>query len=105
MLPVVVGSPWLVDAQGQPVDLHVQYPDAPGDPELHQIQQVEVWGKAIIEVRKVDLSHRRLGAVIYAYGEWELAGRRAPFFVIGSNTSGRCRRPIGTMTTLRSSDC
>ena len=85
---VVIGSPWLVDAQGKPVDLFAQHEDAPGGPELHQIQQVEVWGKAIIEVRKVDLSHRRLGDVTYAYGESDLAGRHALFVVSESDAGG-----------------
>ncbi|MEX0863669.1 MAG: hypothetical protein WD269_02195 [Acidimicrobiia bacterium] len=47
----------------------------PDPPELHLIEAVEITGRAVIEVNKVDLSQMRLGETRIAYGEFHGMGR------------------------------
>lgn len=55
-------------------------------PELHPIEQVQVTGKAVIEVQEVPLTHLRLGETRVAYGEVTLAGHSG--VMVASDGSG-----------------
>jgi Restriction endonuclease len=71
-----IGRP-TVNLNGNIVSLFARDEDAPGGPQLHHITHVRVVGKAHIEVVEVQLSHRRLGEVLYSQGSSTIGGRRA----------------------------
>ena len=71
-----VGPPWIIHVASAERRLCVR--DETGDkPELHTIETMEVRGTAVIHVSEVSLAHRRLGEVMYAYGEGVVGGKRA----------------------------
>jgi hypothetical protein len=77
--------PFSVIIDGVETRLYARKEDV-GPPELHPIEQVEVNGKAVIEVQEVPLMHLRLGETRVAYGEVTLAGHSG--VLIASDGSG-----------------
>jgi hypothetical protein len=58
--------------------------------ELHPINEMQVIGEAVIEVADpVALVHRRLGDVMYSYGEGTVAGRKALVLITESEQGGQ----------------
>jgi len=83
---LVIG-PWRVRLGSREVTLCARDETAAQGPELHPIEQVEVVGRAVIEVTEVELTHRRLGEVSYAYGESRL-GQKPALFVVSEDEAG-----------------
>jgi len=82
----IIWRPFSVIVDGVERRLHARKEDV--DPqELHPIVQVEVIGKAIIEVQEVPLTHLRLGETRVAYGEVTLAGHSG--VVVASDGGGQ----------------
>ncbi len=80
------GPPWTFHFEGQPQSPCLRW-DA--TQELHPIVGVEVTGRAVIRVSEVSLTHRRLGDVVYAYGEGEVGGQRALVVATGDEQGGK----------------
>ena len=85
----LVVRPWRVHVEDREVMLCARDETATTGPELHPIEKVEVVGRAVIEVREVELIHRRLGEIRYAYGESELGQKPALFVVSEDETGGQ----------------
>lgn len=64
-------------------------PPGGGEPELHPIAKIRVVGHAKIRVLKVDLSHGRLGEVLFAQGEGRFGGKEALFVVTEDEEGGK----------------
>lgn len=84
---LVIGPPWRVGLGGREVTLCARDETAAQGPELHPIERVEMVGRAVIEVMEVELTHRRLGEVSYAYGESRL-GQQPALFVVSEDQAG-----------------
>jgi Restriction endonuclease len=65
-------------------------------PEYHEIEAIEVMGDALIEIEELELTHRRLGDVVYAVGETSINQR--PAIVLATEGEG------GDMVTIRFRD-
>ncbi|MCA1677902.1 MAG: hypothetical protein LC808_37305 [Actinobacteria bacterium] len=65
-----VGPPTTIQVDG--VERHLCLRWLEGDdafpPGLHPIEKIDVWGKAVIRISEVPLTHKRLGEVEYAFG-------------------------------------
>jgi hypothetical protein len=57
--------------------LFARYEDAADRPELHRITHIRVVGRAHIDVAEVELSHHRLGEVLFSQGTSTIGGRKA----------------------------
>jgi len=89
---VIVWRPFSVKIDGVEYLLHARKEDAE-PPELHSIEQVELTGRAVIEVQQVALTHMRLGETRVAYGEIMLSGCRG--LIVASDA------PSGQQLTIR----
>lgn len=78
----ILWRPFSIIIDGMEERLHARKEDVQ-PPELHPIEQVEVTGRATIQVQKVSLTHMRLGETRVAYGEVKLLDR--PGLVVASN--------------------
>ena len=88
-------EPWRVKVGGQEVRLCVRFDPDGNNAELHPIERLEVIGRAVIKVAKLDLTHQRLGDVAYAYGEAEMGDARTLFVLSESETGSRLTiRPL-----------
>lgn len=81
----VFWRPFSVIVGGQERRLFARKEDV-APPQLHPIEQVQLTGRAAIEVQEVTLTHMRLGETRVAYGEVTLKGR--PGVVVASDGSG-----------------
>ena len=91
-----VGPPWTVMVEGEEHSFFARYDDA--DPhELHLIDRLVVTGTADIHVDVISLTHRKLGEVMYAFGEGKVAGRKALVVVTEGEGGGKATfrvRPV-----------
>jgi hypothetical protein len=71
-----VGPPWTARVEGKERHFFARYDDA-DPPEYHLIDRLEVTGTMEIKVIEVSLEHRKLGDVMYAYGEGTVGGKQA----------------------------
>jgi hypothetical protein len=71
-----IGNP-IVNLEGVPRALFARYEEAEGGPELHRITHARVVGRAHIDVAEVELSHHRLGEVLFSQGTSTIGGRQA----------------------------
>jgi hypothetical protein len=83
-----VGPPWTLRIEGVEHHLSVQW-EEDGQTELHRIDHLRIVGKAKIDVAEIPLSHRRLGEVMYSYGEGSVGGRDALLLVTESEAGGQ----------------
>ena len=94
-----VGPGWTVTLDDGEHRVCVRY-DETEEPELHAVEKIEAHGKVVIKVGEVPLKHRRLGEVMYAYGEGHV-GEQAALLVASENEEGgkltlRFRTDAGT---------
>ena len=83
---LIVGEPWTIQADDH---THVLALKHGSTDELHAIQRVEVMGRAVIEVGKIDLTHQRLGEVTYAYGESDIGAKHARLVLSETEEGGQ----------------
>ncbi|HEX5559466.1 MAG TPA: hypothetical protein VFX13_17760 [Gaiellales bacterium] len=81
-----VGPPWTVAIEGEGRILHLQLESA-GITRLIPVEAAEFGGRAIIKVSRIDLTHRKLGEVAYAFGEG-LIGEKSATVVVSENDAG-----------------
>ena len=80
-------GPLSVNLNDDELALCARYEEGQSGVELHPIQGVQAVGRAVIEVTKVDLKHRRLGDVTFAYGKSEL-GEKPALLVVSEDDAG-----------------
>lgn len=95
---VDIGSP-AVGLQGVRLPIFARYEDAEGGPELHRITHLRVVGQAHIDVVEVELSHQRLGDVLFSQGTSTIAGRRALIVATEDEEGGQISIRFGDSTT------
>ena len=83
-----VGPPWTVPVEGVGRTVHVRWEGAE-KPELHLVDHLLVVGKAHIDVTEFPLTHRRLGEVMYAYGEGKVGGRDTLLLITEGAAGGK----------------
>lgn len=82
-----LGPPVSIKVEGRAVALCAQDETPPAGPELHPIERIHAVGRAVIEVARVDLTHRRLGDISFAYGEARL-GEKPALLVVSEGDAG-----------------
>lgn len=87
-------APWKVRHDGVERHLCVRFDEAQ-PPELHPITELEVIGKARIEVQEVQFQHMKLGDVEYGFGQGQLSGREALFVITGASETGALTVRLG----------
>ena len=97
-----VDPPWLVKVKGEERPVYVRWEPDDKPPELHRVEALRIHGRAMIRVSEVSLEHRRLGEVLYSYGEGMVGGK--PALVVATEDEGGGKmtlrtRPIETDTT------
>jgi hypothetical protein len=96
-----IGPPWTVrDGQGAERRLAVRFHEV-DPPEFHPVTAIEVTGTAVIEANEpIELEHRKLGEVTYAYGTGEVGSVPALVVITGDESQGkmtiRTRQPSET---------
>jgi len=81
------GPPVTVDVDGEPHELFARWTKE-SEPELWRIEKIAVDGIALVHVDRIDLSHRRLGDVRYAYGQGSIAGKSSLVVVTEDDNGG-----------------
>lgn len=72
-----IGPVQTSNTDGNPHHLCLRMEEGPQAGELHPVKRIDVFGKAVIRVSEVPLSHHRLGEVMYSYGEGRVGDRDA----------------------------
>jgi hypothetical protein len=93
-----IGPPWTMrDDHAVERHLAVRYEDGDAGPEFHRIDAATVTGTAALEANEpIELEHRKLGDVAYAYGEGKVGN--VPALIVA--TEGEERATV----TLRTRD-
>jgi hypothetical protein len=68
-------APLSAQRDGKDVPLFLRWIDSAGNAVLHPIIRLGVSGTAIVEVRRIDLTHRQFGDVKATYGEFDTLGQ------------------------------
>ena len=76
--------PWTV---ARTSDLYLRSTSSDAD-ELHEIQEIEFRGQAIINVCEIPLQYKRLGEITVAYGEGKLGDRPVLMVVTATTRPG-----------------
>jgi hypothetical protein len=83
-----VGPPAQVLYDGVPHGLTVRWEET-SPPEFHTIEKILITGQAVIDVDEISLTHRRLGEVMYAFGESVISGRPVLFLITEDEHAGK----------------
>ncbi|MGH9194160.1 MAG: restriction endonuclease, partial [Acidimicrobiia bacterium] len=95
---VEIQSP-TIGLQGVRLPIFARYEDAGDGPELHRITHLRVVGQAHIEVVEVELSHQRLGDVLFSQGTSTIAGRHTLIVATEDEEGGQISIRFGDATT------
>jgi hypothetical protein len=84
---VVELGPWSVTLDGEERRICYVHNADSDEPELHPIEKLVIHGDASIRIAEVELTHRRLGDVMYAFGQGQI-GDQATLLVATETSAG-----------------